>query len=410
MQSDELTDGYERAVLGAVLTDPRECPALRPEEFFVERHRVVWASILDLRDQGRAPDAVLVHGRLREQGQLEAVGGPGYLAKLVEEGCVLFQVNDYAQKIREAATSRALRRFGAELAEQGATADQVQAALSEMPRPMAVTRFDALRLWGDVQASWLSVPVRLGLDPVDRLIGGLEPGALVVVGGRTSHGKSSLLACSALRIAASEEVAVSYLTLETPATAMLRRMIGARAKVPLAGLRSGALDPTQFERAEQTAVWIRGLPLAIRDVTDLGTKAEERVRQAVAADPAQVIVVDHLQEVLTDDRESRAYSLGQFLSRLKELAIRHAKIFLLAAQVGRRGDRQTEPPTLGDLKESGGIEERADVVLLLHYAHKAGAEGRSPEELDVVVAKNRDGGTGKRTVRFIAQYGLVEAL
>lgn len=406
MKPDELVDDYERALLGALLTEPTDLPPLRPEEFFLERHCVIWTQMLKLAESGQKPDLILVQGALRQAGRLEEAGGRAYLAQLVEEGCLAMQVGGYAQAIRDAATSRGLRRFGLELAEGGASPDEVERALAAIPRPMTAKQFKILDVWRDLQAGWLAAPVRLHLAAVDRLLGGFVPGDLVVVGGRTSHGKSSLLVSAALSIGERDQVPVAYYTLETTKTGVLRRFIAARALVPLMALRSGALSPTQFQLADEVAGWLDTQPLVIRDVADLGTKTAARLCEALMVEPAPVVMLDHLQEVQTDDRESRAYALGQFLSRLKELALRRGKILLLAAQVSREGERRSGPPTLGDLKESGGIEEKADIVLLLYYAIKSGANC-PPEELDVVVAKNRDGGTDKVKVHFQPQYGLV---
>ena len=244
------------------------------------------------------------------------------------------------------------------------------------------------------------------MPDVDRKIGGLFPGDLVVVGGRTSHGKTAALVSAALHALTAEGFGVAYLSLEMSAAAVFRRFLGARARLRLVALRGGALGPSEFEMADQTADWLTTQPLSILDAADVGGKAAERVLLAVGAAEAPVVVVDHLQEVVTEGGESRAYELGRFVGGLKDVAIRRGKVVLLAAQLLRQADER-RGPALGDLKESGGIEEKADVVLLLDYPIKRRAKEAGPEDLLVYVAKNRDGGTGRVPVRILAQYGLV---
>ena len=283
-------------------------------------------------------------------------------------------------------------------------AGEIQKRLDAMPGPVSLA--SPRDRWREVQARWGKSGLQLGLPDVDRKLGGLFPGDLVVVGGRTSHGKTSALVSAALHAVTAEGLGVAYLSLEMSAAAVFRRFLGARARLRLVDLRSGALGPSEFEMADQVADWLTKQPLTILDAADLGGKAAERVLLAVAAASAPVVVVDHLQEVVTGGGESRAYELGRFVGGLKDVALRRDKVILLAAQLLRQADER-RGPALGDLKETGGTEEKADAVLLLDYPIKRRAKDASPEDLLIYVAKNRDGGTGRVPVRILAQYGLV---
>lgn len=398
MNADELIDGTERALIGAWLTDPRQPrPPLQPEEFFLERHRLLWRTFGELEATGLRPDLALVSQHLRSTGQLDEGGGPAYLAQCVEEGCLAMQVDGYARLVREAARSRGLRRLGQELMASGATVEEVERRLSELPTALTLRHLPGVRLWESIQLAWLEAPILLGIPPVDRLAR-LMRGDLMVIGGRTSMGKTALLVSATVRLLEAGH-SVAYYSLETPAEAVWRRLIAAKSRVGLAGLRYGALGATDFQLANEASEWLSGQPLTVRDVRALGSKTAPRILEAFASERAEVVILDHVQEVVTDS-DNRAFDLGQFVARLKERALVSEVVMIVAAQLSRLTDRHRGLPVLGELKETGGLEEKADVVLLLHHWVRAGDQKRAPDELEVVVAKNRDGATGRITVRF----------
>ena len=294
--------------------------------------------------------------------------------------------------------------MGEELAAQGLSREAIDARLVAMPSPLALRLAAARDRWREVQGRWGRSGLRFGLPDVDRWLGGLYPGDLVVVGGRPSHGKTAWLISAALHVL-NEGLAVAYVSLEMSAAAIFRRFLGARAHLRLVALRSGALGMTEFELAEATAAWIDRQPLRILDLADLGGSQADRMLSALESQEAPVLIVDHLQEVSTEG-ESRAYELGRFLNGLKALAVRREKIILLAAQLLRQADDR-RGPSLADLKESGSTEEKADIVILLDYPVKRRVKDADPEELLAYVAKNRDGGTGRTSVRIIPEYGLI---
>lgn len=407
LKPDELADGWERALLAGLLWAPEHpLPPLLAAEFFVERHRIMWGAMAELVEQGMDHGLLAVTQHLREAGRLEEAGGLPALIAIFEDGWLAIPslLTGYAERVRAAATSRAVRRLGQELAATGMAAEEIQRRIDALPAP--VTLASPRDRWREVQARWGKSGFQVGLPDVDRKLGGLFPGDLVVIGGRPSHGKTALLVSLALHALTEEGVGVAYLTLEMTAAAIFRRFLGARARLRLVALRGGALGPSEYELADQTAEWLTRQPLDILDASDIGGTAANRLLLAAGATKAPVVVIDHLQEVVTEGRESRAYELGRFVGGLKDVAIRRGKVILLAAQLLRQADER-RGPALGDLKETGGTEEKADVVLLLDYPVKRRAKDAGPEELILYVAKNRDGGTGRVRGRILPEYGLV---
>ena len=413
LHPDELLADLEQAVLGGVMVEaegeqPAVPPRLRVEEFYLERHREVWRAILAHLERGERPTWIAVLDELERTGGLMAAGGRETLAALWQAGALAIpaRVEQYAERVREACTGRMLRQLGAALTAEGLTREEVDARLALIPRPGLTQARSVPRLWGEVEAQWGRAVARLGLDALDRRLGGFYGGDLIVVGARPSHGKTSLLVGVALRQAA-EGVDTLFISLETTGAAVVRRLVGARGRLHLLRLRSGALGASEYEIAGAVVEWLRTLPLEIRDTRDLGTARADRVLAAVSQTSARLILIDHLQEVQTGEDDVRAQALGRFVGGLKEISVRDGKVIMVAAQLLRAADR-TQRPVLADIKESGGVEEKADIVLLLHYAAKRD-QARSQTELDIIIAKNRDGATGVETVRFLPEYGAVES-
>src|SRR3990167_3825640 len=232
LHPDEIADGYERALVGGLLWDPeRPLPPLLADEFFLERHRVIWTAMgeLGILGVGHALPALTEH--LRQRNQLQE--------------------------------ARGVRGLGEELAGTGMPAGAIRERLDALPAPVSLA--SPRDRWREVQARWGKSGLQVGLPDVDRKLGGLFPGDLVVVGGRPSHGKTALLVSVALHAGVEEGLGVAYLTLEMSAAAVFRRFLGARARLRLVALRGGALGPSEFELADQTADWLTTQPLSILD-------------------------------------------------------------------------------------------------------------------------------------------------
>lgn len=412
LSADQLVGDYEQAVLGGVMVEaeaptPESPPQLASDDFFAEHHRVLWGIVLGCLERGERPSITAVLQDLLRTDQLEAVGGRSALAHIYEAGALAIPVlvEQYAVRIREAAVQRSLAALRTQWEAQGWTRDEIERRLALIPRPGLTRGRKVGELWNTIEDGWGRAAHRLGLGPLDAKLGGLRPGELIVVGARPSHGKTSLLVSIALA-ALRDGVPTLLLSLETSAPAVLRRCVAAAGHLRIGQLRSGALGPTGYDLARQTVAWLETRPLEIRDVADLGTSQTERVLAAVAHSDCPLVLVDHLQEVVTESDDTRALALGRFVHALHEIAVRDQKIIVIAAQLLRAADRERYP-VLGDLKESGGTEEKADIVLLLHYAAKRD-EQRQETEIDVIIAKNRDGATGKVTLRFLPEYGVVE--
>lgn len=385
---------YERALIGGCLADTRGCrvwPPLRPEEFLLERHRIVWQTMLDLTETTDHPTLLDVTTDLTRTGMLDVVGGVAEVAQMVEAGAHVFDFQGYGRRIREAATERARIAFGKDLAAHPQmTGEALERAMRTLESTTAIpSLLPSETFRAEQERRQLEPPRRTGLRALDdKLAGGVAPGQVIVIGGRTSHGKTAFSTFLA-RTMARGGLPVDYLALEESTESIHARWISQVAGIPLFALRHGELAAPDQQAAERAALELDTLPLT---VLRLRVAREEDVLAAVSASRAPVVILDHLQQVITAGR-TRVYELERVMGRLSGIAASDRKVILVTAQVGRGADQRGEAPQLADLRDSGAIEQIARQVWLLYWParHKNGA---NPAEYEVNVAKNSEGPTG----------------
>ena len=396
IQGDVLP--VEEALIGCVLLEPKAAiPPLSPDEFWPEHHRTIWRAILDLAGRGVTPDIVAVAYELRRAGEIEAAGGDVALALAAERACLLTQTHHYAELVRSAARERMKRQLGVELAKQGLSDEEILRRLEDMPRALSGPLFDPAQNWRAIVKAWETGRILTGYRALDDLNGGYGLGDFVVVGGRTSHGKSSWLCQLALRFA-EQGVEVVYLTLEESTDAIVRRLIANLSGISMRRLKDGTVSGEEFHEAEEAVRKIQALPLTVTGVDHVGSLAEDAVLAAASTATGRVLLVDHLQQITTRD-QSRAYGLERVVKRFQGVALRDSRVVILASQLNRETEQRQGPPRISDLRDTGAIEFAARQILLVYWPCKHDAE-RHESEYEVYLAKQSDGGTGLVTLRF----------
>lgn len=402
----------ERAILGAMLLDPGAAAggfALLgpdPEVFCEEAHQAVYRAMLDLRRGGRGIDMNTVLGELRRSGRLEAVGGVAALSNLTGHG-TLGNIESYAAQVLDAATRRALilraNQLAAEAARGGRDARELVADLARACDDLAgrhtvaearrvgddldplIERLEAVRVGGCVAG------LRSGLPDLDKITGGFRPGSVAILAARPSVGKTAL----ALNIAAQAGAPVLFFSLEMSALDLRERLVLSLGGFDLARLHG--LDPGALaERIAPALERVARLPLFVDDrpaITPLDLRAS--VRAGARKHGVAFVVVDYLQLMRPETRRhgaTRNDEVGELSAACKATAKEFGLPMLVLSQLSRLGDR--DEPRLSHLRESGAIEQDADVVLLLS---KANADG-SLVKADC--AKNRTGMTGVCSLVF----------
>lgn len=411
----------ERLVIGAVLAGRKAEPLSRivnPSDFYQPRHEAIWAAILRVAEAGNAIDIASVRLALDVDG---AKVDPLYLVELFGLASVTSDGTFHAERVAEEARARRLVAAGIRIQSAGearnlSSSEAQDIARRELDEALSDRQRKDLTLVGNVLPEVIEIAER-GVSPalstpwpdVDRMIGGMAPGRLVVVGARPGVGKSIMGTNLALHMARRHQHAVLIISAEMPELEVTQRMVAANASINLTNLTSGKLDERQWAAMNQNYNAINDLPVYINDdsspsITSIRALAQDVKRER---DDLALIVVDYLQLISTPEvarGASRAERLGEVSRGLKILARETNSCVVAMAQVNREGVRSGAKPTMGDLRESGSIEADADQVMLLHRPDF------DIPEVEVLVDKNRWGIRGMATLQIAGHYARLASV
>lgn len=414
----------EEAVLGALLIDPnailRIGPRLRPEDFYVERHAWIYQAMLDLQERGEVIDVLTLADQLRREGRLEEVGGIGYLAALASRVPTSIHVEHYAELVERTAILRRLIEAATEIARMAHKgegdvaeiidqAEQLIFAISSERehrdlRHLRGVMTDLLDHLEDLQAredQVLGVPT--GLHLLDELLGGLQKSDLIILAARPGVGKTSLALTIALNAALQFKKHVAFFSLEMSAEQLALRLLAMLSKIDAQKLRLGKLDDRAWSRLMEAAALLAETDFYIDD-TPAATVMEIRskARRLHAETRVDLIVVDYLQLMQGGVRtENRVQEISHISRSLKALAREMNVPVLALSQLSRSVEqRQNKRPILSDLRESGSLEQDADVVMFLYREAYYDEEAEKKNVAEIRVAKHRHGPTATIEVRF----------
>lgn len=414
----------ERAVLGSAMlshTAAEDVVELLTVDDFSEWQRGdVFAVIVSLLNGGQQPDVIAVTDRLIEQGDLGKIGGAAFLHEMTSEVPTAANARYYAEIVREAAHRRRLTIAvdrARNVVETGTgrafdlastMRDEIESVLDDIVGthhvPGIVDEFD------DVVADLAEQPrfIPTAWPDVNDLIDGFRPGALYVVGARPGGGKSIVGLMAAATLAKHGPVAMS--SLEMSRREIILRLISARAGVSLKALVRHAVQPAQWDAIAAHREKITALPLFIDDRGGVTMSAiRAHVRATKRRGILTGVVVDYLQLVKGDSSRPRWEAVGDITRELKAIAREFDVPVIALAQLNRRTEGGVARPGLGDLRESGSIEQDADVVMLLSRVVDPDTQ-QEGDELEVIVAKNRHGQTGVATLFWEGGFARVTDL
>ena len=428
----------EEAVIAALLLDatesyPRVLPLLQPRDFFREQNGWCYDACLALADRGEAITIPTLAHELERAGRLDAMGGEPYLAELVGRHFSAVGVEAHARIVARDALYRRLIQAAGQIAqtayEGGPDAGRVisaaEALLLGIRSTEAAGDFRRLRDLldqfledpGEAVEGLLVSAVRSGFMDLDALLGGFKRGDLVILASRTGVGKSALLLNFARNAAVGQHGTVAFYALEMSGEQLAMRLLSAEADVDATRLRLG-MHTEQEEARIMNAIGTLGEVSVFIDDSAVLTVPEIRAkaRRLQAEHGLDLVIVDYLQLLHSASLfgENRASELGKITRSLKELARALEVPVIAAAQLSRAVETRTPHiPMLSDLRESGSIEQDADVVMFIYREdvyltredwqdqHPEEAGGQHPSGLaQIIVAKHRNGPTGVITVRF----------
>jgi replicative DNA helicase len=437
----------EEAVLGSLLVDPdsitETAVSLKPEAFYREKNRWVYEACLALWNRSEAINQITVAQELSTQGRLEAAGGAGFLSLLVERLPTSLHIKDYGRIVSCLHVDRKLISAGADIARIGYEADpDVDSAMRKAEDALTrVRRDDNPRdfvpvgrilegYWeeGTVAGPGGEEPGRLqhvdtGFPALDELVGGMQRADLVILAARTTLGKTSLALGIARNAAMGQRARVAIFSLEMSKETLVRRLLSMEAEVDSRRVLTRQYTPMQEKRVMDATGKLSTLPIYIDDsptlrVADMRSKAR-RLHQERGID---LIVVDYLQMVRGEGRsENKVQEVSDISRGLKALAREMDCPVLALSQLSRAVEqRPSHVPMLSDLRESGSIEQDADVVMFIYredvYTKKEDWDRMNPDTpypegiANIIVAKHRNGPQGQRNLRFRQDITRFESL
>lgn len=408
----------EQSVLGSMMLNPDVVDdvmaAMKREDLYVPRHEVTFDAIIGLHWQGFPTDVVAVTDELTKRGHLFRAGGAEYLHTLTGVPSTAANADFYAGIVAEKAVLRRLVNAGTRIVNMGYASEGepdllVSRAQAEIDQVISVGRKTVRRVGDTLMATVveLNEPAMFLPTPwrsIDKLIGGFAPGTLVVAAARPGAGKSNFLLQVAMRTGRVGLVAVC--SLEMTEKELQLRMVSNQGEVSMTSIHRHSLVDSEQERVARARAELQDAPIFIDEseqatVASIANFARSVARKGTATSKLEMIVVDYLQ-LVDGEGQNREQIVGNVAKSLKQLAKRLQVPIVVAAQLnrGERGrGRELPLPTMRDLRESGGIEANADVVLLLHRDTE-----RFPDKVRVIAAKNRQGTTGVVTLRWQGEY------
>jgi len=427
----------ERAVLGAVLADnsviANVAEIVHPDDFCSAAHSQIFSAMLALDVQQRSVDHLTLSEELKVRGQLVSVGGPPYLMGLDQVVPFAGNASQYAQIVKEQAIRRRLATAGREIQDLASQeTGELDALIDEAERkvfliaekrregdlkPVRELMERTLELLDTLNRSSTGVTgLSTGFIDLDLQLTGFHRGELLVLAARPGIGKTALALNIALHVGLKEEKAVGIFSLEMPADQLLMRLLASAARVDMKKLRGGRLTAQDQQKFQQIAGALFNAPLYIDDSGTLSPfELRAKARRLKQKDPRLgLLVVDYLQLMHQKGKvENRQLEVSEISRSLKALAKELDVPVLALSQLNRKiEERKGGKPMLSDLRESGAIEQDADVVLFIHRDDD-GADGQpSPQaalEVELIVAKQRNGPIGSIDLVFLSEYTRFES-
>jgi replicative DNA helicase len=424
----------EESVLGSMILSHQAAAealdVLSPEDFYKESHRMIYKALQDLYAGGSTTDHVVLAEELKRRGQLEAAGDRAYLLVLTDTTPNPHNVKHYASIVRDMAFRRNLVDIGYDISGLGYRSgeqfddlyDQAEQGLYNLGRRMRREGLTHIR--NPLQLSFNRMSdamekgsritgVPTGFYDLDAITSGLQPSNLVIVGGRTSMGKTSFALNVAHHAAVREGIGVLIFSLEMNKTDIAERLLLSEARVDSTKYRTGDVDEKDLERIVHAAGTLSNAPIFIDDTGDIKLLEMRSIARKLLSTEKNVglIIVDYIQLMYSDKRtESRAQEVSRIARDLKVMAMDLEVPVMAVSQLRRPPPTvQKKDPSLEDLKESGGIEQNADVVVLIYRP-----EVDDPRNMDIKgvaevnLAKHRNGRTAKFNLYWVGSYSKFE--
>jgi replicative DNA helicase len=418
----------EEAILGGILLDPeaigRVIEVLRPEAFYISAHQEIYRAAIVLQSQGRPTDLMSVTSWLHDQGVLDKIGGQSRMAELVDRTISAVNIDQYAQLVMEKYLRRKLIQVGTEVVQLGyetntpleKVLDQSEQKIFNItqarPQQSLVSTADILTTtFSDIESRSLGLVlpgISCGFYDLDAMTQGFQRSDLIIAAGRPSMGKTSFVLNIARNIAAYHKLPIAVFSLEMSKEQLVYRLLSSEAQVESGRLRSGRISQAEWEPLGHAISVLSQLPVFIDDTPNISVaemRSKSRRLQAEQAGALGLILIDYLQLMEGSGSDNRVQELSKVTRSLKGLA-RELQVPIIALSQLSRGveSRTNKRPMMSDLRESGSIEQDADVVMMLYRDEYYNPDTPDRGIAEVIITKHRNGPVGTIKLLFEPQY------
>jgi replicative DNA helicase len=417
----------EQSVLGSLLIDPdaliKVSSFLRPEDFYRETHGLIYKAIVDLHERRQPADFVTLCDELERRGQMDHVGGAGYLTSLINVVPTSVHAQHYGRIVESTATLRRLISASSEISnmayeradDEDKILDQAEqlifgVAQRSIERELVPVRtilsdyYDRIQYLYENRGETIGVPT--GFIDLDRLLGGFQQADLIIVAGRPGTGKTSLALTVADQAARRHGLCIAIFSLEMPSQQVVQRLVSGATGIQSQRLRTGDINEEELSGIARAMGELSGTSVYIDDTPAIAPmEIRAKVRRLQAENPIDLVIVDYLQLMQAGARmENRVQEVSYISRQLKSMAIELNLPVLACSQLSRAVEsRADKRPLLSDLRESGSIEQDADVVMFIYREEMYDENTFKPNIADIIVAKHRNGPTGQVSLRFMKE-------
>lgn len=414
----------EKSLLGCMLMDKDAIITvsawLLPEHFYAIKHQIMYSAILDLFNNALPVDLVTIVDKLKKQKKLTAVGGAAYVSELITTVATSAHAEEYGEIIKEAAIRRGLITAGANIAafaaDEGKPIDQVidksEKEVFDVAQTGTKANFvhikdllkEAYERAERAENDEAYLGISTGFKDLDELLGGFQKSDLIILAARPSVGKTSLALDMMRHAALAEKKTVAFFSLEMSKTQIMDRLMGMQSNIPFWEIRTGRLDDKKFMKLASTMGELGDANIFIDDQAGQHVNAiRTKARRLALEGGVDIIFVDYLQLMHGNNRDNRVQEVGEISQGLKAIAKELDVPIIALSQLSRAIEqRQGRRPQLSDLRESGSIEQDADVVMFIDREETWNPDTENKGMGELVVAKHRNGPTGTIKLAFKA--------
>ncbi len=419
----------EQAVIGAIFLEPASLiltsEILIPEDFYRQAHQKIFQVMIKLNDKGKAVDLITVMEDLSAANELEDVGGVSYLSEIAASVPTAANVEFYARIVEEKSLLRRLIRTATNIAQDGyAREDEVEDLLSEAEKSIMevasrkntgafqnikdvlVRTYDNIELLHNRKGDVTGIPT--GFAELDRMTAGFQRNDLIIVGARPSVGKTAFALNIAQNVATKTEENVAIFSLEMGSEQLVMRMLCAEGNINAQNLRTGALTDEDWRKLTMAMGSLSNSGIYIDDTPGIRiAEIRSKCRRLKQENGLGMILIDYLQLIQGNgsSRDNRQQEVSEISRSLKQLA-RELQVPVIALSQLSRGveQRQDKRPMMSDIRESGSIEQDADIVAFLYRDDYYDKESEDKNIIEIIIAKQRNGPVGTVQLAFVKEY------